>query len=90
MAAPKGIPMNPGGRPKGIPNKDGKALREMVVGALDELGGQTWLVAQAKLDPKTFINMFSKLLPKDVATSISVSDSTGYTISVIPKSPAPE
>lgn len=75
MARAKGTPSaNPNGRPKGVPNKNAAQLRDMVVGAMDELGGQRWLVEQARLDPKTFINLFAKLLPK--VSDVTITDVT--------------
>lgn len=51
------------GRPKGSPNKVAKTVKDMILGALDELGGQEWLVKQAKLAPKNFITLVARVLP---------------------------
>ncbi|WP_342628185.1 hypothetical protein AAC691_19685 [Nguyenibacter vanlangensis] len=52
-----------GGSRKGIPNKATAALKGMVLGALDELGGQAWLVEQARRDPALFMALLHKMLP---------------------------
>jgi len=61
MAAPKGNKNNPNGRPKGVPNKSTKAVREVLVPLVDELA----LGLEEKLDqlePKEWINAYVKLL----------------------------
>lgn len=51
------------GRPAGSPNKITGTLRGMVLGALDELGGQQWLIEQARSEPKAFMALLARLLP---------------------------
>jgi len=65
MARPKGQPKL-GGRKKGTPNKNTSALKDMILGALKKLGNEKWIVAQAKEDPKTFIQLLGKVLPLQV------------------------
>ena len=48
MAAPKGHNGQGGGRPKGSLNKINQTLKEMILGALDEAGGQAYLAKQSK------------------------------------------
>ena len=50
-------------------------LKEMIEGALDELGGQAWLVQLAKDDPGSFSRLLAKLLPKDLNVSGEVRHS---------------
>ena len=38
-------------KPKGRPNKATKALREMILGALEANGGEEWLIAQMDKQP---------------------------------------
>jgi len=54
------------GRPKGAPNKENKILREMIVQALDELGGVEYLKAQAIDNPGPFMTLLGKVLPMQV------------------------
>ena len=65
MAKPKGSPKS-GGRKKGTPNKENKALREMIIDTLKNLGNEAWLQEQATKDPKTFISLLAKVLPTQV------------------------
>lgn len=68
MAAPKGTrPPNAGkGRKAGVPNKITRELTAMIDGALEELGGQAWLVKAAKKKPEAFMALIGKRLPKDI------------------------
>lgn len=62
-------PPNAGkGRPKGVPNKENKAIREMILEALHGVGGVQYLQARA-LDPKTaghFLSLLGRVLPTQV------------------------
>jgi len=65
---PKGSPKSGGGSRKGIPNKTSASLKEMILGALDESGGVSYLVERAK-DPRTasaFLSLVGKVLPMQV------------------------
>lgn len=56
------------GRPKGMPNKATKELKEMILGALDQSGGVDYLVERAN-DPRTasaFLSLVGKVLPMTV------------------------
>lgn len=55
-----------GGRKKGTPNATTKELSQMILGALDRLGGEDWLLQSAEQDPACFITLVGKLLPKDI------------------------
>ena len=57
-----------GGRKKGTPNKENKALREMVLQALDEQpgGGVDYLKLQAQENPNSFMTLLGKILPTQV------------------------
>src|SRR5215469_14446590 len=67
MPAPKGTqPPNAGkGRPKGAVNKVTKNLREMILGALDDAGGQAYLAEQAQTNPAAFMALLGKVLPPE-------------------------
>lgn len=56
------------GRPKGLPNKTTKALKDMILAALDGAGGVEYLQERAK-DPRTasaFLTLVGKVLPMQV------------------------
>lgn len=55
------------GRPKGVPNKNTAALKDMILKALDQAGGIEYLAAQAKETPTAFLGLVGKVLPLQVA-----------------------
>lgn len=63
---PKGLPKTGGGSRKGKPNKITKALKDMILGALDDAGGQAYLVEQANKNPAAFLTLVGKVLPMQV------------------------
>ncbi len=54
-----------GGRQAGTPNKVTKELKEMVLEALDQAGGVTYLKKQAAVNPAAFLSLVGKLLPRE-------------------------
>lgn len=61
-------PQPKGGSRKGIPNKATKALKDMILQALDETGGVEYLVRQAKKkNPAPFMALLAKVLPLQIA-----------------------
>lgn len=56
-----------GGRQKGTPNKVTAALKDMILGALDDAGGRKYLARQADDNPAAFMTLVGKVLPLQVA-----------------------
>lgn len=54
------------GRPKGVPNKSTKAIKEMVIAALDKAGGIDYLLVQAHDNPTAFLTLVGKVIPLQV------------------------
>ena len=54
------------GRPRGSANKLNRALREMILNALDKAGGEAYLTRQAEANPAAFMALLAKTMPKDV------------------------
>ena len=64
MAWQKGKPRPAGaGRQKGSPNKTTVALKEMILGALDDVGGQKYLKTQAAQNPTAFLARIGEVPP---------------------------
>jgi hypothetical protein len=64
----KSRPQPKGGSRKGIPNKVGVELKDMILGALDKAGGLDYLAERAA-DPRTasaFLTLVGKTLPLTV------------------------
>ena len=67
------------GRKSGVPNKVTKALKDMILGALDAAGeevepgggGQAYLVTQARENPVAFLSLVGKVLPQDIQASVA-------------------
>jgi len=54
------------GRPKGVPNKNTTALKDMILGALNNKGGVAYLERQADENPVAFMGLVGKVLPMTV------------------------
>jgi hypothetical protein len=61
-AAPKKGP----GRKKGVPNKITQSVRDMILGALEQAGGEKYLLKQAKENPGPFMTLVGKILPTQI------------------------
>ncbi len=66
MPAPKGTQPSGGSR-KGKPNKVTRDVKEMILGALSNLGGASWLYEQGKKNPTAFMALVGKILPLQVS-----------------------
>ena len=69
---PKGLPKT-GGRAKGVPNKATAELKEMILGALDDVGGQAYLVQQALDNPNAFMTLVGKVVPRDLNAAVELN-----------------
>jgi hypothetical protein len=55
-----------GGRKKGTPNKVTGQLKDMILGALEDEGGQHYLREQARTNPNAFLALVGRVLPMTV------------------------
>jgi hypothetical protein len=69
------------GRVKGVPNKVTKELKEMILGALDDVGGQAYLARQAEDNPNAFLTLVGKVLPMAIKAESTIT--AGYSFNVI-------
>jgi hypothetical protein len=61
------MPPNAGkGRKAGVPNKVTGDVKAMILGALEQAGGQAYLADQAEQNPGAFMALVGKVLPKDL------------------------
>ena len=70
-----------GGSRKGVPNKVTAELKDMILGALDDAGGQAYLARQAEDNPNAFLTLVGKVLPMTVNTNLQ--DTTPIKIHII-------
>jgi hypothetical protein len=61
------------GRPKGAANKATKALKEMILGALDQAGGESYLLNQANENPTAFLTLIGKVLPMAISAEVKAT-----------------
>jgi hypothetical protein len=54
------------GRKAGVPNKLSTDVKQMVLKALNELGGYLWLVNKADEVPEAFMRLVARLIPTEV------------------------
>jgi hypothetical protein len=54
------------GRPKGRPNKYTSDIKEMVLGALSDVGGRQYLAERAIDQPVAFMGLIGRILPLQV------------------------
>jgi len=66
-------PRNLGGRPKGSLNKNNQALRDMILGALNEQGGQKYLASVAQSHPQAFVALLGKVLPTTLDGNVGLT-----------------
>jgi hypothetical protein len=73
MPAPRGTrpPAAGKGRPKGARNKMTRALKDMILQALDDAGGQQYLAEQATKNPAAFMTLLGRVLPLTLAGDAS-------------------
>ena len=60
-----------GGSRKGVPNKATAEIKAMIEGALEQAGGQAYLLQQAHDNPNAFLTLVGKILPKQVDSTIT-------------------
>lgn len=80
--APKGVGNRGKGRKKGVPNKATKALKDMILGALDDAGGQAYLSAQASENPSAFLALIGKVLPSEIKAELGGPNGSPVNLSV--------
>lgn len=68
MARPKGSQKTPGsGRKKGTPNRISVQVKDMVIAALESVGGKRYLEGQAHKNPVAFMALVAKVIPLQVS-----------------------
>lgn len=59
------------GRPPGSQNKITATVKMMFLGALDKLGGEKWLIRQAKKHPVAFMQVLKHIIPTQVVGDVN-------------------
>ena len=63
-----------GGRAKGTPNKATVKVKEAILNAFEEVGGEKYLVGVAKSDPRTFCTLLGKVMPAEMKHEIEIKE----------------
>lgn len=75
-------------RPPGVPNKINAILKDMILQALDDAGGVSYLVEQARENPGPFLALLGKVLPMQVTGAnggpITITVQTGVPAAELP------
>ena len=71
------------GRKKGQLGKNTTALKEMILAALDNVGGIKYLQKQANENPTAFMTIVGKVLPLTLAGDPNAPSKTYTTIEII-------
>jgi hypothetical protein len=59
--------LNRNGRRAGVPNRFTGTIKDMILGALKDVGGQEYLAEQARTNPVAFLGLVGKVLPLQLA-----------------------
>lgn len=62
------------GRPKGSPNKNTVAIKEMLMQSLDDVGGATYFTQLAQANPSAYASLIAKIIPAEVKNQITGAD----------------
>jgi hypothetical protein len=68
-------------------NKTNAALKEMILGALDQAGGQDYLAEQAAKNPSAFLALIGKVLPTTLAGDPNAAVHVVSRIELVPVEP---
>lgn len=66
-------PMAGIGKKRGTPNKVTKEVKDMILAALHNVGGQAYLEKQAIENPVAFLSLLGKIIPRDIKADVDLS-----------------
>jgi hypothetical protein len=78
-----------GGRQKGTPNRMTRTLKELILGALDDAGGQQYLMRMAEQQPAAFLALIGRVLPTTITGDAANPVQTVTRIELIAVEPPP-
>lgn len=79
----KGGPRPGAGRPKGSLDKGNALIREMIVEALNGVGGVAYLQQTAQSHPAAFLSLIGKVMPVQIANPPGEEFKTGVTLNIV-------
>ncbi len=69
-----------GGRVKGTPNHTTTAVKDMVVNALNLVGGEKYLAKQAIENPTAFMSLVGRVIPTQVKAALTGGEGNPITV----------
>lgn len=87
LSTGKGGKREGAGRPKGSLDKGNALIREMIVEALDNLGGTQYLEEVARSHPTAFVSLIGKTMPLQVTGENGNAIQQAITFKVVGVSP---
>ena len=57
------------------PNKLTSQVKEMIEGALQDVGGRDYLARQAEANPSAFMSLLGRVIPKDINANLDAGGS---------------
>src|SRR5271156_3852987 len=64
------------GRPKGMPNKIGAAVKSNVMAIFEQIGGRDTMAGWARENLTEFYRLYARLIPTESSTEITIRDVT--------------
>lgn len=62
------------GRPKGVPNKQTREIKEMLMQSLEEAGGADYFKQLAESNSSAYASLLGKIIPAEVKNQITGAD----------------
>lgn len=62
------------GRPKGVPNKQTKEIKEMLMQSLHDAGGPEYFRQLAQVNSSAYASLLGKIIPSEVKNQITGAD----------------
>lgn len=59
------------GRPKGVPNKQTKEIKEMLMQSLEDVGGADYFTQLSTVNPAAYASLLGKIIPAEVKNQIT-------------------
>lgn len=75
------------GRPKGVPNKNSAAVKDMILSALSMAGGDKYFYEQAQANPAAFLTLVGKVIPLQLTGDAANPIRTINTIELVALTP---
>jgi hypothetical protein len=73
------------GRPKGVPNKLTRTIKEAIEVSFEKVGGADYLARMAIEQPVAYMGLLGKILPTQISGDVAVVGLPAITLGVAPE-----